>query len=252
MEPLNISSSLLLLLLLSSASVHCNPSPSGRSQSHGIMGSSQNPFDGGAVGSCEVPVTNYCSVNYPVPTSIARLAGIIEDRIRNDVSQYVQNQENNRQTCNNTLKDVLCNLEFPRCLNQREELYMEVALNSQNCSVLVDACPGGLGSRLESLCNNLAQTTVPAGGCRPIAELAGDFSFNLCQYGNMETTLVTEWMFEYMKHADLGSGGILYNNPNCGQNLATFMCNFGGQCTEDGLRVKFINTHEICNEVLSW
>ena len=41
--------------------------------------------------SCEQPVTSFCNIDYEVPTSIARLAAIIEYSIVNPSNNTVQN-----------------------------------------------------------------------------------------------------------------------------------------------------------------
>ena len=218
-------------------------------QRHAIITALQNPFDGGEVGSCQVPAVTECQglVDYPVPTSIAKLANIIETSIRNEL---VDRDEG----CANAYREVLCTLRFPRCLQLQEgteDRYLEVQLNNQDCSVLRSACPGKVGPALEAACNSLSQTTVPSTGCRPVSELVGDFTFDYCNL-DTENTLVTDWMFELIKFADQRSGGILYKDVHCGENLATFMCNFHGKCVENQSRIEFINTQEHCNEVQSW
>lgn len=233
--------STLLLLLLLSVTL-CNSLPA--SQNHGIITSSENPFDGGAVGSCEVPTTSYCTnVDYPVPTSIARLAAILEDSIRKDVEL-----RSNSDSCQQAFKTVLCIVRFPRCEQLQEgssSLYLNVSLNhNQNCTVLEDVCP----SALIPLCNILTQTSLPARGCSSVSEL-GDFNFSHCAIS--QTSLVTEWMFEYMKYVDNTIRGILYSGT-CGRDLATFLCTTGGKCTDDQQRIEFINTHEQCNAVQNW
>lgn len=217
--------------------------------SHGIITSPQateNPFDGGALGSCEIPTTTICSVDYPVPTSIARLANIIERSISIEASYLLS-------PCNDTYQTVLCNIRFPRCKQQLQgSLYQQVDLNRQNCSVLNDVCPNQQASVLVGFCNNLVSATRPINECKPVSELVSNTSsFRFCDVENMAFS-ITGWMFEYMKFLEGQFSGLLYNDLECGQDLATFMCNFGGRCTENGERIEYINTHEICNDRINW
>ena len=226
------------------------------SERHAIIADLQNPFDGGEVGSCQVPEVTECLgvVDYPVPTSIAKLANITETSIRNEIENLGLDNEPQEEECRNAYREVLCTLRFPRCLQLQEgteDRYLEVQLNNQDCSVLRSACPGKVGPALEGVCNSLSQTTVPSTGCRPVSELVGDFTFDYCNL-DTENTLVTDWMFELIKFADQRSGGILYDDVHCGENLANFMCNFYGKCVENQSRIEFNNTQEHCNEVQSW
>lgn len=238
---LKFISSLLLILGIWRS---CQAAPS---QNHAIR-STANPFDGGELGTCEEPSTSLCSIDYPVPISIARLAGIIEEQITNDISS----RENS--TCKETYKNVLCNIRFPRCkqLQENTTQYLQVELNNQNCSVLLDACPSGVAEALVTFCKYHAQESVSSNECSQVSELAGEYNFQYCNIEDIGSNIVTGWMFEYMKYVDQRSGGLIYNNINCGGNLATFMCNFHGQCNSDKTNVEFINSHEECNRVLSW
>lgn len=239
------ASTAFLLLLSAISSCH-----SLSTLNHGILTSSQateNPFDGGALGSCEIPTTKTCSVDYPVPTSIARLATIIEQSIIKEVREL-------DGQCRDAYQAALCNLRFPRCKQQLQGgLYEEVELNRQNCSILSDVCPVHISNVLVTFCNNLPQVTLPAMECSPVSELAENTSkeFRFCDVENMGFS-VTGWMFEYIKYLDGQFAGILYMNGICGRDLATFTCNFGGRCTENLERIEYINTHETCNERVNW
>lgn len=219
-------------------------------QGQAVITTLANPFEGGPVGSCEVPTTTLCEgIDYPVPTSIARLADIIENIIRNRVEEQADQGGN----CLNTYKDALCTLWFPRCLGLQEgsqNIYSEVELNNQNCSVLQDACNST--AMPEMICSNLLRTTVPATGCNLVKELVGNFSFNFCNLGGLQDTLVTDWMFEYMKFTDRSAGGILYNDRFCNHDYAMFMCTLGSQCTADESEIIFTNTFEYCNSIENW
>lgn len=221
---------------------------------HAIISSSyatDNPFDGGLLGSCEVPNTTLCSsvVNYAVPTSIARLAGIIEQRIRSEANPLQEVSE----SCRIAYETVLCNIHFPRCQQLQEgssSLYLQVELNRQNCSAVYDACPVSIADTLAGTCNYLPHATVNATACRPVLQMSGSSEFEYC---NVEgSSLVTEWMFAYMKYLDQLFVGVLYDNPTCGVNLATFMCTWRGQCSANEERIELINTHETCNQYVEW
>ena len=217
---------------------------------HGIIPSPQateNPFDGGALGACEIPVTSTCSVDYPVPTSIARLAAIIEEDITGEANEL-------DGQCRETYQATLCNLRFPRCRQQLQNgLYELVELNQQNCSVLTDVCPGEIANVLVTFCSSLPHVTLPATECSPVLELAESSSreFQFCDIESMGFS-ITDWMFEYIKYLDGKFAGLLYMNNNCGGDLATFTCNYGGRCTGNGERIEYINTHESCNERVEW
>lgn len=241
------SRSIALLLLSLLATSSCQ---SLSALNHGILASPQateNPFDGGALGSCEVPTTATCSVDYPVPTSIARLAAIIEQSIIKEASEL-------DGPCRDAYQEALCNIRFPRCTQQLQSgLYAEVELNRQNCSVMFDVCPVEISNILVTFCNNLPHVTLPAAECSPVSEHAENTSreFSFCDIENMRFS-VTGWMFEYIKYLDGQFAGLLYMNSVCGRDLATFRCNFGGRCTGKGDRIEFINTHETCNERVDW
>lgn len=241
------SASLLASLLLLIFSTPILQGLSQENQNHGIITPELNPFDGGAVGSCEVPTTSYCdAVDYPVPTTIARLAAIIENGIRREV------RGQGATDCAAAYKQVLCRMRFPRCqdpVEGTENQYSTVSLNSQDCSTLTDA---GCIPALTQVCMSLTQGTVPATGCRPVSELLRDYTFTACDMESLQSTPVTEWMLEYMKFADRTARGVLYMDVHCGQNLATFMCNSIGRCTEDGNRIEIVNSYEKCNDVLDW
>ena len=102
------------------------------------------------------------------------------------------------------------------------------------------------------LCNYHAHTEVSLSECSQVSELVGDYNFQYCNIEDTGSNLVTGWMFEYMKYVDQRSGGLIYDNVQCGGILATFMCNFHGQCSSDRTEVEFINSHEECNNVLNW
>ncbi len=238
--------SLLLLLALSSL---CVALPGVVAQ-HGILTSSRNPFEGGRVGSCEIPTVTdgICAglVNYPVPTSIARLAPILEDTVMNAIQPF-------EGACRQTYMEVQCRLRFPSCLQPQEgsqSEYMQVDLNHQNCSDLLTACPSGTGNALEAVCNGLTQATVPSAECKPLSER--NYEFEFCSFPDAGSVLVTEWMFHLMKFEDQRAGGFLYNHYPCGGGLASFMCNSVGRCTSDGNEIVYVNTHESCNGAIGW
>ena len=226
-------------------------------QNHAILNSplaEANPFDGGALGSCEVPTSEICSsISYAVPTSIARLAAIVDRHISTEVG-FLEDV-GATAACQNAFRTVLCKARFPRCEQQQQPpggggQYQQVVLNRQNCSVLSQACPSEISSVLLPFCENLAQKTFPTGGCRHSAELSreANFTFEFCSIRHS----VTPWMFEYIRYTDENLNGLLYTDERCGKNFSTFMCNFVGTCSEDGERVSVINTHERCNTIVEW
>ena len=220
---------------------------------HAIVPSSltaDNPFDGGALGSCEVPTTTVCSIDYAVPTSIARLAAIIERGIMNDIVNVGVGP------CREAFTTVMCNVRFPRCEQQLQggSQYQQVALNSQNCSILSGVCAESTQSVLLPYCNGLLQRVLPLSEeCRPVSEHAEvEEPLTFCTEEGFGNSRVTPWMFEYVRYADQLAIGILYTTRPCGVRFATFMCTFGGRCNEDGERIEFVNTHELCNDIAEW
>lgn len=218
---------------------------------HGILTTLPNPFVGGPVGSCEVPSTPFCEIDYPVPTTIARVAALIEENIRN-VAGF-----RHSSLCERVYIRTFCTIRFPRCVGLREgseNIYSHVELNNQDCSEVRQACATRPyeATVLEMICNGLPNATVPAAGCRPVRELVGNFSFEYSELERIQNALVTDWMLAYIKYFELASGGIIYNDPNCGRGLATFMSRYVGQCTADQSSIVLTNTHEYCNSVLYW
>ena len=215
---------------------------------HGILSPSGNPFDGGEVGTCETPTVTACSgiVDYPVPTSIARLTPILEDIITKSLSPF-------SGACGETYKAVQCRLRFPRCLLFQVGTvshYVQVDLNRQNCSDLLSACPSGTGAALENICNSLTQITVPSEGCTPLSQR--NYKFEFCNFNSSGDFLVTEWIFQLMRFEDQRAGGFIYEHAVCGEGLANFVCNTMGRCTSSGQEIVYTNTHESCNTAVNW
>lgn len=225
------------------------------------------PFDGGAVGSCEVPQVRgqcYGTVNYPVPSSIARSAIVaikeqrVQDLYRHQqtilVTFNAQGQTPQLEVCLDTYKAILCRIEFPRC-QQDNTGAMQVVLNQQDCSELYRVCPRlfngnivveNLGRQLANPhCFNYPNATLPAGGCRPISELIGSYVPRGCF--SDRSMMVTPWMFEIMKYED----SISISNQ-CDPHLVEFQCNALGRCTEDGQRIELVNTEEQCYSIVDW
>ena len=245
---LKMTPSLIISLLLGASLCRALP---GSLQNHRILTSSDNPFDGGAVESCEIPTTELCTgIDYTVPTSIARLAAIIEDEIRSKLSDLGRSN-----SCRPVVEELMCSMRFPRCQRREGSQEMEVVINHQNCSRVLSVCSAEIAEHVHGMCTGLTQTTVSVGGCRPISNhtLPENFNFEQCSLG--ETTLVTEWMLEYLKYAEQHTTrSFLYTSSQsvCGQKLASYQCQFLGRCTPDGQRVEFINTHESCNDAVNW
>ena len=133
---MSTSSSVFILLLLSVARYSATPGGT-QTPKHGIITDSENPFDGGAVESCEQPVTSFCNIDYEVPTSIARLAAIIEYSIVNTNNNTVQNYG---RICASEYTSYLCKLRFPRCQRREGSQEMEVVLRSLDCSAIELSC----------------------------------------------------------------------------------------------------------------
>lgn len=219
---------------------------------------SAQPFQAGEVGSCEVPTLRgecHDVVDYPVPGPVATTAAFYEARVDREYNNALTTLSNfNSQgltaqlrVCLEAYRAIHCRIRFPRC--QRDQ----VVLNQQDCSELYRVCPRlsssthvitDLGGQLANdLCFGFPNATLPLGDCRPLSELMGSYAPQSCDFDR--SMLVTEWMFEIMKHEDRSS------NNQCDPHSANFVCSALGQCTVDG-RIEQYNTMEQCYAIVDW
>ena len=203
-------------------------------------------FDAGPVSSCEIPATNFCSgIDYPVPSSVARLAPIIEEEIR---GQY---EGEGPSDCAAAVRSIRCAQRFPRC----SENGPPITLTSLNCTERIMACPSDIRSHLEAEGFCTLGGTSHTVECRPMTEYL-DHDFQSCS--TSADWRVTRWMYDFMVHADKqvthGLGGALGSvDLQCQQKYADFVCRFNGRCTSEAEpRVEIVNTYELCEEVLNW
>jgi len=205
-------------------------------------------FDAGLVKSCAIPATNFCSgIDYPVPSSVARLAPIIEEEIR---GQYEQYRGGELSDCAAAVRSIRCAQRFPRC----SENGTKVNLTSLNCNERIMACPNNTRLLLvaEGFCT--LGDTSHTGECRPMTGYGYDFQ----SCSASADWRVTSWMHDIMVHTDKqvtqGLRGALGTvDLQCQQKYADFVCRFSGRCTSETVpRVEIVNTYELCEEVLNW
>ena len=204
-------------------------------------------FDAGLVNSCEIPAANFCSVDYSVPTSVARLTLVIEEEIRN---QYEEDKERGLE-CAQALRDIRCAQRFPRCSADNTQ----VTLSSLNCTERISLCPSEIRTMLQAEGFCTLNGTSVIGECRPVTEYG--YQFQHCPIGSSDSWYVTRWMHDVMVHTDVQLAaqfdGILGNNPECRRRYATYFCQFMGRCTShEEPRVEVVNTYETCEEVINW
>jgi len=208
-------------------------------------------FDAGPVDSCEIPPTNFCSgIDYPVPSSVARLAPIIEEEIR---GQYEQYQGGELSKCAAAVGGIRCAQRLPRCCENGTHTNL-TSLNGTER--ILDECPSNTHSEVvaEGFCT-LGDTSHTV-ECRPMTGFG--YEFQSCSAS--DDWRVTSWMHDIMVHADkqvthgLRPGGALGSvDLQCQQKYADFVCRFNGRCTSEAApRVEIVNTYELCEEVLNW
>ena len=205
-------------------------------------------FDAGPVNSCEIPATNFClGVDYRVPSSVARLAPIIEEEIR---GQYEMTRED--MDCATAVRDIQCAQRFPRCSDDGAEL--QVTLSSLNCNERLSVCSSDVRSLLDEQGFCMLGGTSRIDECRPVTEYG--HQFQSCP--NSMNWRVTKWMYDVVNHTDIqvteqlqgALGGVDFQ---CRQKYAHFACQFIGRCTlEEVPRVELVNTYEQCEDVVNW
>ena len=205
-------------------------------------------FDAGPVNSCEIPATNFCSVDYSVPTSVASLTLVIEEEIRN---QY-EGDIGNGMECAHALRTIRCAQRFPRCSADSSQ----VTLSSLNCTERVSVCRKNIRTMLqaEGFCT-LGSTSL-MGDCKPVTEYG--YQFRQCPMGSSDNWHVTRWMHDVMVHADVQlaaqfNGTLRSTNSECKRKYATYFCQFMGRCTSHvEPRVEVVNTYEQCEDMINW
>ena len=205
-------------------------------------------FDAGPVNSCEIPATNFCSVDYSVPTSVARLTLVIEEEIRNI---YERDRANGLE-CAQALRDIRCAQRFPRCSADNTQ----VTVSSLNCTKMISVCPRAIQMMLQAEGFCTLNSTSVIGECKAVTEYG--YQFRHCPMGSSNNWHVTRWMHDIMVHADVQLAaqfnGTLGNaDPECRRMYATYLCQFMGRCTSHlAPRVEVVNTYEMCEDVINW
>jgi len=214
--------------------------------SHAIVDPNFNPFDGGAINSCRRPsflAGSICGevVDYEVPSSIARLVGILEEL----VASHVDDLESPSDSCKGAYQKILCIQRFPQCNSDGTVLLGKQ--NSTLFSQLQEECTDDIGSRVGAK----EVSTQLAGSCNSVN--GSDFSFARCEVDL--SNRMTSWMMEYLKLVDRTISreqGIVYTSRGCGGLFSSYICNYIGRCSEDGLNIEYINTYETCTNVIHW
>lgn len=157
-----------------------------------------NPYDAGPVDSCELPAGDrpaaLCDLSFPIPSSLAKIAHIIEGEIAVTVEKTTDRYD---ATCAAAVGDLHCRQRFPRCSDDGQAVVF--SLSEEDCINRITAdCPG---EDFLPLCYSLNRT-APIGNCRPVAEYssAEDFQFEHCPIDS--DMQVTEWQYELLKLED--------------------------------------------------
>lgn len=221
-------------------------------QEQDISSQPKNPFDAGAVSSCEVPETRYCAdyVTYQVPSSIAWLAVIKDNKISNTIEPMEDDLSDSQ--CNiEILKETWCKKEFPRCSDSVESNQVlfeapencEERLRSSNCVQADSIIKRGF-------CQS-SQSTLHSGSCRTLSSHDQVGELQQCSALG-EDVQVSDWMFHYISRVDmeLRSGVLVRQTQECWQLYRNFLCGAVGECV--GERVRMINTQEMCQAILNW
>ena len=209
--------------------------------------------DGGPVDSCEIPVADVCNntVNYSVPSSVAKIANVINALIGNIYEQALENT-NYGEECAMALRDIHCAQNFPSCSEDEQTVTLSPAVD---CAATLLVCPQNVRKDImdSGLCD-LETTTTPLADCKPVIDY--NYDFQHCQ--EKPGWYVTDWMHELMKHADkqlvvrLSPGGIAASyGSDCNQPTADYQCQFMGRCWQNE-RVEIINTVQSCDPLLDW
>ena len=207
--------------------------------------------NGRAITFCVIPNTTVCSIDYPVPASIALIAGVLESEIQSAFNSDMSG--GNSAPCSQSLKEVRCAQSFPRCSNDSTS----VTVTSLDCEQRLMCATTNTVNRLnaQGFCN-LMEKTVPLDGCKPVSGYG--YTFKMCTtYSDLS---ITDWMFALLQYEDtylssdsvLGAAGFLaMNYPSCSPGYAQYYCSLVGQCDPSGaLGVNY--TRPQCQQVLNW
>ena len=209
-----------------------------------------NPYDMGPVDSCEMPASDgFCGLNYAIPSSVAKIAHIIEGEIEVVVNNTVDNYD---EICAAAIGDLHCGQRFPRCSEDQQSVVF--SLSKEDClERLTSNCPTDLANAISHLCLSI-DTTAPIGNCRPATEYseAENYQFAHCPVdSNME---ITEWQYELLKIEDARLNGTsdYLRTPACGQLYKKYICQYVGRCWNEGQRVQIVNTIQDCEAFVNW
>ena len=206
-----------------------------------------NPYDAGPVDSCETPQGDaYCALNYPIPSSLAKIAHIIEGEIAVTVEKTTLMYD---ATCAAAVGDLFCTQRFPRCSEDGQGVVF--SLSEQHCvDRITSDCPEDGRIIFLTLCYSLNRT-APIGSCRPVTEYsnAENYQFEHCPVDS--DTQVTEWQYELLKLEDARVDSNLLI-PTCDQLYKKYVCQYVGRCWDEGRRIQVVNTVEDCEAFVSW
>lgn len=224
----------------------------------GEVVTSNNPFDAGEVTECRQPSTNFCSIDYEVPDSIAALAEVIEYEISGKLTGLGGTP--NFDSCHPVLMEAMCAYRFPRCDADGTNVVMS---SLPNCTQRIDAACTFPHVRslieAEGVCA-LQETTVQLDSCEPAKDFPGWDQLEHCSSVVDDSTRVTAWMMQYMNMTNLElrqklapntALSSLWNPSTCSEGASLYFCQFYGHCTDRG-RIELSNSEGFCDTVVSW
>ena len=197
-----------------------------------------NPLDIGAVYNCTIPANlTFCSINYPVPESVAALATVWEALILNEYKDYENRLES--VNCLAEVRELLCARYFPVCYLDEEVVNMLVP---DEC---LPSCQTGESCDFEFAANS------SLGDCKPVSDYAKKYNYNFTVCGDdAEKRYVTEWMFHYLRRQDqeLETISNLLQSL-CLPDFFRFKCEEIGRCWNQGKRIELSQNRTACNRL---
>ena len=232
-------SAVVILLLRSSSGLECS--------------ATCEDNDAGPVGSCELPAnsSSVCALDYIIPSSLARIAHIIEWEVE---GTYQRTVEIYNAECGAEVRDIHCRLRFPRCSDDRETVIF--TLSEANCvDRLTSECPTvARDSFIESGLCAVNNRTVPIGDCRPLTEYSDTGVYQLQHCSTDADIRVTEWQYELLKNEDnkLSGSSLMALYPPCATPYSKYLCQYVGRCSNDSQNILLRNTQEDCEDFVDW
>ena len=207
-------------------------------------------LDAGLVGSCMLPNTSFCDINYEVPANIARIAGILDQEV-----QALLGSSDPDDECVQVDMEDQCARRFPRCSAGEVTL-----MSATDCSNrLTQSCPAIVANRLLSEGRCAAEQTHANDECREFSTHdAGGFQFRHCNIS--ADTLLTSWMLELIKMRDMELHA-MFDSPVfalqglCQAAHARHVCQVPGECrgaVGQEQRFVVVNSNQQCSAARDW